>query len=208
VELGKRDVASHLDAPPDGWVRAAEGHLDLVYLDRFCQSCGHCGALLYHAAPKKLKRRSYAPRNRKGGREGAALGRGSSPIRGLAPLSAAAPFWKRNCPVCHRPARGAVFLDRILIVELGKFVRVDEKRPVTTTGFTGEDVHGHWHGPRYSSTRKQTPSPLSFLRQKRGCDRRLTKARAQPSWQPVVRVHHGLRNGRGFPSDSSGSGKC
>ncbi len=41
VEFGERDVASHLDSPPDGWVRAAEGHLDLVDLNGFCQSCGH-----------------------------------------------------------------------------------------------------------------------------------------------------------------------
>ena len=41
VELGERDVASHLDAPPDGRVRAAECHFDLVGLDGFCQSCRH-----------------------------------------------------------------------------------------------------------------------------------------------------------------------
>src|SRR5712691_4168251 len=41
VEFGERDIASHLDAPPDGRPRAAERHLDLVDLNPFCHSPGH-----------------------------------------------------------------------------------------------------------------------------------------------------------------------
>jgi len=35
VEFGERDIASHLDAPPDGRPRVAERHLDLVDVDGF-----------------------------------------------------------------------------------------------------------------------------------------------------------------------------
>jgi hypothetical protein len=32
VEFGEGDVASHLELPPDGWMRAAESDLELVDL--------------------------------------------------------------------------------------------------------------------------------------------------------------------------------
>src|SRR5712692_2804607 len=41
VESGERDIASHLDAPPDRRPRAAERHLDLVDLNPFCHGPGH-----------------------------------------------------------------------------------------------------------------------------------------------------------------------